>query len=263
MDNIDFAECLPELARRGLLPERYRAAYIAGSIACGWGHTASDLDIYVVCDEPWTGETTTRVPVALTPDTVPFAVAHVDRMRWTVEYWQDTQIDQLVGKVSWEVFERDPNSAALVTSPVQKELNLLERMNHAIVLAGEDWIAERRRQIGASAIRSIAASAQLDVVDTYLEDIVGLMESGDLDAAVLAAKVAFEYAVDALMAFHGEVARDGKWRARRVKLVDSKTLPFADYWRLETMRDFDPDDPRPWLERVLALCREISFEVVL
>jgi hypothetical protein len=64
MDNIDFAECLSELAWRGLLPERYRAAYIAGSIACGWGHTASDLDIDAVCDEPWTGETTTRVPVA-------------------------------------------------------------------------------------------------------------------------------------------------------------------------------------------------------
>ncbi|MEV4556244.1 hypothetical protein AB0K51_04505 [Kitasatospora sp. NPDC049285] len=259
----DFAECLPELRRRGLLPERFRAAYIAGSIARGWGHAASDLDVYIICDEPWTGEVTTRVPVALTPDTVPFAVAHVDKMRWTVEYWQDAQIDQLLDKVSWAVFEHDPKSAELVTSPIQKELNILERMNHAIVLAGEEWIEERRRQIGESAIRSLAASAQLDVVDTYTEDVAGLIESGDFEAAVLSAHLAFQFAVDALMAFHGEVARDGKWRSRRVRIVDSKILPFDAYWRLETMQDLDPEDPLPWLQSVLALCREISFEVVL
>ncbi|MBK3571228.1 MULTISPECIES: hypothetical protein [unclassified Streptomyces] len=263
MIQIDYDRCLPELVARGLLPEGHRAVYISGSIARGWGHATSDLDVYVISDEPWTGEITTKVPVALEPDIVPMAVIYVDGMRWTIEYWLDGQIDQLIDKVAWDPGAGSPKSADLITSPIQKELNILERMSYAVVLSGTDWVEERRRRIAASGMRSLAASTLLNVLDTYLEDVAGLLESGDVESALLSARLAFHNAVDALLAHHGEVGRDGKWQAKRVRLVDSKVLPFDLYWRLETLQGFDVDNPVPWIESVVDLCRQISFEIVL
>jgi hypothetical protein len=33
------------------------------------------------------------------------------------------------------------------------------------------------------------------------------------------------------------------------------------YWRLETMRDLDPDDPAPWVEQVAETCQALILEV--
>lgn len=37
----------------------------------------------------------------------------------------------------------------------------------------------------------------------------------------------------------------------------------SEYWRMETMADLDADQPRQWIEDVLALCRRICTEVSL
>ena len=40
-----------------------------------------------------------------------------------------------------------------------------------------------------------------------------------------------------------------------------RQLPYEDYWAIETMRDFDPEDPRDWVTRIVQQCRDLSIEV--
>ncbi|MBK3569769.1 MULTISPECIES: hypothetical protein [unclassified Streptomyces] len=257
-----FDDCLPELRRRGLLPEPHLAVYVSGSVVRGWGNDTSDLDIYVITERPWEGSDI-GAPVALVPNMVAVEVTHVDKVRWDIEYWLDSQVDQLMDKASWATFDGDPNATALMTSPLQHELKFLERLPYAIPLTPAAWLEERRSQVKSSALRSVAASAQLNLADAYIEDAVGQLRASDLESSVLSAKMAFGHAVDALLASHGEVDRSWKWRARKFREVGQSVLGFDEYWSVETMRDYDPDNPARWVEHVVRLCRKISFEVVL
>ncbi|WP_069742991.1 nucleotidyltransferase domain-containing protein [Streptomyces sp. EN23] len=259
----EFENCLSELERRGLLPDEHRAVYVSGSIARGWGNETSDLDIYVITPEPWTGDGEASAPVALEPNSVPIGITHVNKVRWDIEYWSEGQVEQLVRKVSWASFDSNPKATDLMTSPMQHELNFLERLPYAVPLAGEEWLLARREEVASSALRSLATSAQLNLADAYLEDAVGQLKASDLESSVLSAKMAFGHSVDALLAYNGEVGRSWKWRARRFHEVEQDVLTFERYWALETMRDFDPESPARWVEEVVQVCRSISFEVVL
>ncbi|MEV4556222.1 nucleotidyltransferase domain-containing protein [Kitasatospora sp. NPDC049285] len=258
----DLRTCLPELRSRGLLPECCVAVYVSGSVARGWGNEDSDLDIYVVTADPWTGGAESTAPVVLEPNAVPVAATRVGRMRWEIEYWTESQADQLVRKVSWASFDRQLGAAEPAAALLPCELNFLERLPYAVPLTGEDWLAARRADVASSALASFAASHQLQQAEAFLEDAIGQLNAADLHSSVLSAKMAFGHSVDALLASHGEVGRSWKWRARRFQEVRQDVLAFDEYWGLETMRSYDPDNPSRWVEEVVRTCRKIFFEVV-
>ncbi|MFD0884807.1 hypothetical protein ACFQ08_09630 [Streptosporangium algeriense] len=257
---VDPSGHLAELAARGLLPEDHRAVYLAGSLVRGWGNSGSDLDVYVVSAAPRTAPSTALAPVALTPDHVPVEVVHVDGVRWDIEYWTDSQVDQMFAKVSWEEFDTNHSVADLLTS---HEMDFLERLGSAVSVTGEEWLAGRRTQLESSAIRSILVSRALNLSDLFVEDAVGQLKAGDVESAVLSAKLAFGYAVNALHVSCGEFGHSAKWRARRFRQVEQTIMPFEEYWAIETMRGYDPANPAAWVEDVVLACRRISMEVVI
>jgi hypothetical protein len=237
--------------------------YVSGSVARGWSNENSDLDIYVVTAEPWAGGPDEAAPVALDPNVIPVVATRVGRTRWDIEYWLDSQVEQLIHKVSWASFDRQPSTSPQATGLLPYELNFLERLPYAVALAGEQWLAARRAQAACSAVTSFAASYQVQMAEAFLEDAVGQLKAADIHSSVLSAKMAFGHAVDALLASRGEVGRSWKWRARRFQEVDQDVLKFEDYWALETMRGYDPENPARWVEEVVRTCRRIFFEVVL
>ena len=78
---------------------------------------------------------------------------------------------------------------------------------------------------------------------------------------MLSAKLGFGYATTALLAAHGQYGHSAKWKAKRFREVQPATLPFEDYWHMETMRSYDPDDPAAWVAEVLLTCRAIAESV--
>jgi hypothetical protein len=88
------------------------------------------------------------------------------------------------------------------------------------------------------------------------------MENNDLNSAVLSARIAFDHTVDALLAEQGEYeSHIPKWRARRFQVANPTKLTFSKYWALETMRDFDPNEPSKWVSEVLTLCQDLSLKI--
>jgi nucleotidyltransferase-like protein len=253
-----FAGCLAELERRGLLPEPALAAFVVGSVAKGWANTTSDYDICVVTTRPWAGESGKQLRVLLDPPTVPSAMTEVDSRRWEVKYWLDSQVDQMLAKVSWPAFEEGRVAGQIL---VDTEELFLERLVSCVPLAGEDWVRRRRGEVEASAFRAYVVTRSLAESDGSVEDALGQLAADDLESAVLSARRAFGLAVDALLESAGEYGyHTPKWRARRFRAASPAAMSFDDYWAIETMRDLDPQAPAKWVEKVIRICKDIAIE---
>ncbi|MBF5028528.1 MULTISPECIES: hypothetical protein [unclassified Micromonospora] len=255
----DYSDHLLALVEHDLLPSRYEAVFVAGSVVQGWGNTGSDIDIYVICDEAPSGvETAHRV--GLQPDAVAVSRLMTNDQKLDIEYWQDGQVDQLLDKVSWKEFYSGDVSGDRLSWP---ELRFLERVDHAVPIAGASWLERRREQTRSTAIRSLMVSRALNYTTLFIEDAIGQLESDDVESAVLSARLAFGYVIDALLAGEGKYGQSGKWRARRFRAVEQDVISFEDYWAVETMQDFQPDEPTIWVRRVVATCRQIARQVVV
>lgn len=254
----DAAQCLEELRSRGLLPDRYQCVYATGSIVRGWGNETSDFDLYVITDEPWQSETSEPSPVALFPETIGVEIFHVDGVRWDVEYWTAGQVEQAIAKTSVQAYEEGGSIGDLITV---FERDLLERLLYAMPVDRAEWLEQRRREVAESAFQRMIVARALHNMDTAVEDAVGMLKQGDFDSAVLAARLAFTRAIDALTAAHGVIARSDKWQARRLREAEQSVLSYEDYWAIETMLDYDPDNPQGWVSQVIAACRTIATNV--
>jgi hypothetical protein len=255
-----FAGCLAELDSRALLLPQTLAAFVVGSAARGWANATSDYDIYLVgYRQPADGSGLLRVP--LDPPTVPVVYLDVDGRHWELKFWLDTHVDQMLAKVSWPAYE-----AGLVAgqSLVKAEELFLERLVTCVPLAGEGWVRRRREELTASAFRAYVVTRSLAESDGSAEDALGQLAAGDTEGAVLSARRAFSHAIDALLSSAGEYGyHTPKWRARRFRAANPAVLSFAEYWDIETMRGYDPDDPGAWVHRMVRLCQDIAIDAAI
>lgn len=255
----EYGPYLTELSHRGLLPSTWLCSiFVAGSLVRGWGNDTSDLDVYVITAEPWAGTPSSLASVGVQPSVIPSYAVWMGKRRIDIQYWLDDQVDQLMKKVSWHNFDNSQNSTHLLTGP---ELDLLERIGYGQAFAGEGWLEKRRREVAQSAVFAFAAARNLNLTDFFVEDAIGQLQAGDVYSAVLSARSALGYAVDALMSSLGEIGTSEKWRARRMVSVKQEVLTFDEYWSLETMQAYDPTHPEEWVDAVLAMCQRICHEV--
>ena len=254
----DHALIIDTLRGNSLLPKSCESVFLSGSLVRGWGNPTSDLDITLITREPWESPSSESSFVALDPPAVRWEKIHAEGRRWDIEYWQDSQVDQVLDKVSHHAFKKDQAAWKLLT---EDEIAFLERIPHAVSVSGPQWLLDRRDQQRESAYGSVLVSRSLDHADSFVEDAAGACEAGDLDSAVLSARLAFGHAIDALLAAHGEFGHSPKWRARRFRKAGPGVLTFERYWSVETMRTFDPADPVRWVEEVVSLCQRVSMEV--
>lgn len=255
----DLGGCLDVLQHKELVPEDPLAVVVVGSVTRGWAHAASDYDLYVLTKAPCRVPGGRAMAMPLTPDTVTTVEFADDAQRYEVTYWTDAQVDQVLGKVTWEAFDSGESSLRVLTS--QEEL-FLERLVDGVALVGAEWLRQRAEQLRDSAYRTFVATRSLSESDGKVEQALGMLEAGDTHSAVLAARLAFEQATDALLDSHGVYGTNTpKWRARRVREAALDALPFERYWALQTMADLDPKRPEEWVRRTAQFCKDLSLEV--
>lgn len=257
---MDVGRMLDTLHERQLVPDTCLAIYVVGSAARGWNNKRSDVDVCVISNEPWSEPETVGVPVPLQPSMVQWHTFHSDNHGWDLGYWLEDQVDQMLAKVSWAEYDRTRASSDDVLAP--REEVFLGRVPTCVPLFGETWVDRRRAELDASAFSSILITRSLGAASMAIEDALGQLENGDLNSAVLSARNAFGHTVDALLAELGEYeSHIPKWRARRFQAADPALLSFPKYWEVETMRDFDPDEPSKWVSKVLTLCQDLSLKI--
>jgi hypothetical protein len=258
---FDTATVGRTLRQHGVRPDDTVAIFISGSLARGWGNQTSDLDVLVISREPYEGTGGERSHVVLQPDTLGSEKIYADGRRWDIQYWSRDQVKQLLDKVSWESYEDPTMPWATVSTD---EIGMLERLPYAVVVEGDDWLEDVRRQLAKSAHRPVLVGMSLRLAGNFVEDAAGQLESGDVHSAVLATRLAFGHTVDAVQASLGQFGSNWpKWRARRMALVNSPDLAFEQYWEVETMETFRREDPAAWINSTLVLCRQLASELEL
>lgn len=257
-DLPDLTYCRGELKEMGLLPDDELATVIVGSTARGWANSTSDLDVIVVSQTLVADERLASLKVPLSPPLVPVATFEARDAAWEVKFWIDEQIDQLLAKVSWTSFEQDNNLGIRL---IDQEQYLLARLPTCLVLSGQDWVDKRRAEIAESAFKAMQITFALGESDKYCVSAVGQLSAGDAEGAVLSAKHAFTFAVEALLNFSGEYLATPKWRARRFRAANPALMSFDEYWSIETMRSYDPAAPHEWVNYVVSRCKDLSMDI--
>jgi hypothetical protein len=246
------------LAAHDLLPRTYDAVFVSGSVVVGWAHANSDVDVYVVSDEPAPLQPQSFARVAVDPPAVPSVVAFVHGRRIDVEYWLPTQLEQILAKVAQIDFEGTESAGSDL---MPEEINILFRLSVGQPLAGEQWLRAMQRRITASAVRPILTSLYFNKADGLIDDAVGQMRSGDSASAVIAARNAFGLTIDGLLAHHGQLVPAEKWRARKFERANPPEIEWDEYWRIETMSELDRNDPEAWVVAVVERCQALIAQV--
>lgn len=257
-DLPDLAQCRGELKEMGLLPDDELATVIVGSIARGWAYSTSDLDVVVFSQTLVADERLVALTVPLSPELVPVATFRAMGKAWEVKFWMDGQIDQLLAKVSWTAFEQDNKVGGRL---IDQEEYLLARLPTCLVLSGQDWVDKRRADIAESAFKAMRVVLALDESDKSCESALGQLSAGDAEGAVLSAKNAFTFAVEAVLNASGEYLAPPKWRARRFRAANTALMSFDEYWSIETMRSYDPAAPHEWVNYVVSRCKDLSMDI--
>lgn len=238
------------------IPDGHLAVFASGSALAGWAHAKSDLDLYVITNGPPGVVTHVIQQVPVQPPEVPTAIATVNGVRWDAEYWQEAQIEQILFKVS----RRAANDEQRIIF-TEAEIDFLYRLWIARALSGGPWLEGVQERLRSDRLPQVLATRFLNISESFIEDAVGLMESGDEWSAVLAVREAFGNAVDALLASHGELSPGRKWRIRKFLRANPSVLGWERYLALETMQDLSLEDPRDWCTKVIEECQEVMIEV--
>lgn len=232
--------------------------FVSGSLVAGWGHAASDVDLYVVTREPVPMTSTAVLDLALTSQPVlAVAVFGPDGMRYDIEYWTLAQAEELLTAIE----ARDDRGRAFATALSYHDIDWFFRLSIGVALTGDEWLRSAQRRIAMSALPVILASQEFSQADGFTEDALGLAEAGDQESAVLAAHSALGHAVDGYLFARGSFSPGVKWRYRKLAALPSSALSLEEYWQLELMRDLDPHDVKPWIARVVEACQALMLEV--
>ncbi|TDB90341.1 hypothetical protein E1264_05520 [Actinomadura sp. KC216] len=233
------------------------SAFVAGSVVLGWGHAASDLDLYVIVDDPITvspGQEAFTRDASTADPTINIVIGELSQYRADAEVWRIVQIDEIIGRFSGEIPDQEAPELGKL------EQDMLYRLVSGQALHGRPWWEERRSAILNSRYGAWLAENRKLSAESYLEDVGGLLQSGDLETAVLAAREAFTFALEALLAVNGDFSINRKWLYRRLATTPLRELSLDEGWALLNGKGA-AEDPRGWSERAARSAQQMLLVV--
>jgi len=229
------------------------AVYLGGSRALGWGHQASDIDLFALTDAPPTAFDGRNLDVTVRGDKPPIVISFFEGIRVDTEYWSTAQLQELAQRLT-DIREREGLSHG--------DLDVLWRLRHSQFISGDEQLV-RALQATVSRTDLDAEFLQRGVysAEVRLDDAAGLLASGEEFMAAVSAREAFARVVDALLSESGSSAPPSKWRPKRLGMVPELSWLTAEYFDVETMAGLDPEAPGLWARRVILRCRELIRDI--
>jgi len=233
------------------------SVYAAGSVVQGWGHAASDIDLYVVTDGELrpSGELESFERRVATGDPVIHIVlGEFGPFRADIEVWRAAQIDEVI---SW-FGVGTPSQEAPEPGPFEQDL--MDRLAAGRPLHGVAWWQQRRDAIHRSGYGLWLAENRKLTAENYLEDVGGLLVSGDAQSALLSAHEAVLSSLEALLATHGDYSTKRKWLYRRLVATKPAEISTEEAWSLITMSGA-AEDPGGWAAKTARIAQRLLLTV--
>lgn len=241
------------------IQRRAMAAFLSGSIVAGYGHANSDVDLYLVGEHLDASDAVGEARFDMAQPCVPISIAYLGQQRWDLELWLPSQVDELLARLPGADAARGAHAARM---PTIDELDFLYRLSIARPVVGEPWLANAQARLSESRVGAYVAAVWMQDADDYVDDASGLLLVGDEQSAVLAARVALGYAIDAVCATRGLFQPSAKWRYRRVMQLPGVMDPEV-YWRLESGWPQMWSRSADYVNEVLDYVRELIEETDL
>jgi hypothetical protein len=205
---------------------------VAGSVVLGWGHAFSDLDLYVLSERPLEPDPRLEIyqrEVSTEDPAISIAIGEVGPYRLDFEFWRTGQVDEIVGRFSGDVVDQEAPELD------KTEQDMLYRLVSGRALHGEGWWRACRERILASHYGHWFADNRKLKAESGLEDVAGMLASGDREAALLASHETFTLALEALLATYGDFSVTRKWLHRRLLAYEPREIDAELAWRTLTM----------------------------
>lgn len=232
--------------------------FVSGSVTQGWGHANSDLDLFVVSRDAITVSDVSvelfEERVSTTDPTVWLAIGEVGQFRADIELWREEQVDELIGRFAGSA----PGQEGAELGRTEKEL--LYRISVGKPLMGEQQFSSWRDAIRTSTFGIWLAENRKLSAEGMLEDVSGMLQSGDSESAALAAREAFVGGLEALLAVYGDYSSSRKWLYRRLVAANPTEVSVADGWAALTMAGA-AEDPAGWARRTAALAQRLLVAI--
>ena len=186
---------------------------LVGSLAEGLGNATSDVDVLVLVEED------AGPPGALTGAILRSTAGtesltyrdgvevNVEVVRWSTVHASTTAFLELA-----PMFYAERGELDIPLIPLH-ERRLLHRIRTGLPLFGGDRAAAVRSELLLEMLPIYAALEGMIEYDEYMEDALGMLAT-DPTGAILAARTAHLYVLQALLACFGETNQNPKWLAR-------------------------------------------------
>jgi hypothetical protein len=201
-----------------------QAAFVSGSVAEGWASQGSNYNVYVIGDVPEGLQPTGGF--AVPPDGQRVPAHHYvvgDDTRVVIRYWRPEDVEWAAAAVRYH--ELRPTMEIWPTA-----IQFLHRLRIGIPLYGHERFEELRSMIDGGMLARYLTQHRAMIAESYCTDSVTRRAAGRPYDALLQARLAFDYSVDAYLASLGDTNPQEKWRHKRV-------LKFAGESRLR--RDYE------------------------
>jgi hypothetical protein len=231
--------------------------YAAGSIVQGWGHAASDLDLYVITEDRLTFDDSIEAfvrTVSTKDPLINIVIGEFGAYRADIEVWKAEQVDEVIGRFSCDT----PSQEAPELDKAEQDL--LYRLASGLPMHGTQWWETRRQSVRASTYGIWLAENRKLTAESYIEDVGGLLVSRDSHTAVLAAHEAAMLAMEALLATYGDYCINRKWLFRRFAEIQPVELKPDEAWAVMTMEGAG-SDPFGWAESAGRLAQRLLLTV--
>jgi hypothetical protein len=238
---------LPQL--QGLQPQvQPVTAWLSGSFVEKLGHSASDMDIYVLLPEiPPTFVTTQRHDSHLVDVTI------CDDVRVDVEYWSRAVVSGLSDRLARAPLDDENQNLGGYFEPT--EIEFIHRLSVGVPIWAPAEFDALQRSFSRHNFRRYLVDQAIRSVDNAFDDAVGMYRSGQFGTACMRARETFELSIDALLFAHGDTNDKTKFRWPKLeRLVERQPdlVPFVDaFWFFESTLPPEPDRQIVYVERAL------------
>jgi hypothetical protein len=225
-------ELLDDVAR---LRDRHRvcAVYVGGSRADGYGNVRSDVDVYVLVEEP-------VEPISGGG----YVVSCVRGQHIQYDFVTTDFVENAVAQLREGALDR--------VSLSRVDLKVLHRLCNSVVVSGDDVVSGYRERLLNAGFARLCAHRKAIESENGIQDAYGAWDSGHNETAIYMLRTTVQFAFDALVSLRGETANNDKWIfPRSVRAFGSDhvlCLRFRSLYQ-QIPNENNPDDVAQYFQR--------------
>jgi hypothetical protein len=234
------------------LPVDPYTIFLSGSVIEGYGNTESDIDVYIIYAE--------SLPEArsdLATETNTITLEYINDRRVDIESWTKQQVLAVAQRMGACPSGLDYWADCLKLGLADFEF--AHNLRIGVPILHPEHFAALHQAFDYGHLSRILTTYYVYCYGASLEDASGAIASKQYGTALLTSRKALQYAVDALLASHGETNTKDKWRFFKLeKLADPALL--ERYWAQEFPAGATRDDIFAHAKQSLRLAGEVAIK---